>query len=162
MLFPGIFNFAVRILHWGLVQIFPLAVPRFGDSFCVIPINGFWGALNIHLTTREYILTVPSWIWLRDPLTDWILFSWKMGRPWLNWDEIEKFLWTSKQMARTKLILMLASLTSSTDSVQLKSLKKNFYFENIFKGSPSPRQFIFEINVGNRRIRHRTTLKLNF
>ena len=103
----------------------PLAVPWFADSFCAIPINGFWGALNIHLTTREYILTVPSWIWLRDPLTDWILFSWKMGRPWLNWDEIEKFLWTSKQMARTKLILMLASLTSSIDSVQLKSLKKN-------------------------------------
>ena len=31
-----------------------------------------------------------------------------------------------------------------------------------FKGSPNPSHFIFEINIGKRRIRHRTTLKLNF
>ena len=30
------------------------------------------------------------------------------------------------------------------------------------KGSSDPSHFIFEINVGKRRIRHRTTLKLNF
>ena len=30
-----------------------------------------------------------------------------------------------------------------------------------FKGSLDPSHFIFEINVGKRRIRHRTTLKLN-
>ena len=30
-----------------------------------------------------------------------------------------------------------------------------------FKGSQDPNHFIFEINVGKRRIRHRTTLKLN-
>ena len=64
-------------------------------------------------------------------------------------------------MARTKLILMLASLTSSTDLVQLKSLKKKFYFENIFKGSPDQSPFIFETIVGKGRIRHRTTRKLN-
>ena len=33
--------------------------------------------------------------------------------------------------------------------------------ENSFKGSPDPSHFIFEIDVGERRIRHRTTLKLN-
>ena len=32
----------------------------------------------------------------------------------------------------------------------------------IFKGSPDQSHFIFEINVGKGRIRHRTTLKLNF
>ena len=31
-----------------------------------------------------------------------------------------------------------------------------------FKGSPAPNHFIFQINVGKSRIRHRTTLKLNF
>ena len=31
-----------------------------------------------------------------------------------------------------------------------------------FKGSPDPSHFIFEINIGKGRIRHRTTLKLNF
>ena len=30
-----------------------------------------------------------------------------------------------------------------------------------FKGSPYPSHFIFEINVGKKRIRHRTTLHLN-
>ena len=30
-----------------------------------------------------------------------------------------------------------------------------------FKGSSDPSNFIFEINVGKSRIRHRTTLKLN-
>ena len=33
---------------------------------------------------------------------------------------------------------------------------------NNFKGSPVHSHFIFEINVGKSRIRHRTTLKLNF
>ena len=32
----------------------------------------------------------------------------------------------------------------------------------IFKGSADPSHFIFEINVGMNRIRHRMTLKLNF
>ena len=32
---------------------------------------------------------------------------------------------------------------------------------NTFKGSPDQSHFIFEINVGKSRIRHRTTLKLN-
>ena len=31
-----------------------------------------------------------------------------------------------------------------------------------FKGSVGSSHFIFEINVGKKRIRHRTTLKLNF
>ena len=31
-----------------------------------------------------------------------------------------------------------------------------------FKGSPDQSHFIFEINVGTRQIRHRTTLQLNF
>jgi len=31
----------------------------------------------------------------------------------------------------------------------------------IFKGSPDPSHFIFEINVGKRWIRHRTTWNLN-
>ena len=31
-----------------------------------------------------------------------------------------------------------------------------------FKGSSDPNHFIFEINVGKRRIRHRTTLNLNY
>ena len=31
-----------------------------------------------------------------------------------------------------------------------------------FKGSSDPSSFIFEINFGKRRIRHRATLKLNF
>ena len=31
-----------------------------------------------------------------------------------------------------------------------------------YKGSPHRIHFIFEINVGKRRIRHRTTLQLNF
>ena len=30
-----------------------------------------------------------------------------------------------------------------------------------FKGSSDPNHFIFEINVGKKRIRHGTTLKLN-
>ena len=30
-----------------------------------------------------------------------------------------------------------------------------------FKGRPEPSHFLFEINVGKRRIRHRMTLKLN-
>ena len=30
------------------------------------------------------------------------------------------------------------------------------------KGSPDPSDFLFEINVGKRRIRHKTTLNLNF
>ena len=33
---------------------------------------------------------------------------------------------------------------------------------SILKGSPHPSHFIFEINLGKSRIRHRTTLKLNF
>ena len=33
---------------------------------------------------------------------------------------------------------------------------------SIFKGSSDPSHFIFEINVGKRRIRKRTTEKLNF
>ena len=32
---------------------------------------------------------------------------------------------------------------------------------DLFKGSPEPIHFIFEINVGKSRIRHRTTLNLN-
>ena len=31
----------------------------------------------------------------------------------------------------------------------------------VLKGSSDPSHFIFEINVGKRRIRHTTTLKLN-
>ena len=34
-------------------------------------------------------------------------------------------------------------------------------FQMVVKGSPDPSHFIFEINVGKKRIRHRTTLKLN-
>ena len=34
-------------------------------------------------------------------------------------------------------------------------------FSMNFKGSSDPRHFIFEINVGKKRIRHRTTLNLN-
>ena len=34
-------------------------------------------------------------------------------------------------------------------------------FLNIFKGSPDQSHFIFELNVGQRRIRHTTTLNLN-
>ena len=39
----------------------------------------------------------------------------------------------------------------------------NFWreFLHIFEGSSDPSHFIFEINVGKRRIRHRTTLNLN-
>ena len=36
------------------------------------------------------------------------------------------------------------------------------WFMVIFKGSPDPSHFIFGIIVGKSRIRHRTTLKLNF
>ena len=39
----------------------------------------------------------------------------------------------------------------------LMSFKRNF-----ITGSSDPSHFIFEINVGNSRIRHTTTLKLNF
>ena len=44
---------------------------------------------------------------------------------------------------------------------------RNQFFGHIkgsraFKGSPDPKLFIFEINVGKRRIRHRTTLNLEF
>ena len=35
-------------------------------------------------------------------------------------------------------------------------------YHNDFKGSSDPSHFIFEINVGKSRNRHRTTLKLNF
>ena len=35
-------------------------------------------------------------------------------------------------------------------------------FLGILKGSSDPNHFIFELNVGKRRIRHRTTLKLIF
>ena len=35
-------------------------------------------------------------------------------------------------------------------------------FNHFIKDSSDPSHFIFEINVGNRRIRHRTILKLNF
>ena len=55
------------------------------------------------------------------------------------------------------------------DQVSSKSEVKNRYYAEInikipvrnleFKGSAS--HFIFEINVGKRRIRHRTTLNLN-
>ena len=34
-------------------------------------------------------------------------------------------------------------------------------YVSVFKASPAPSQYIFEINVGKRRIRHRTTLNLN-
>ena len=37
----------------------------------------------------------------------------------------------------------------------------NFSHNKIFKGSPDPSHYIFEINVGKMRIRHRTTLNLN-
>ena len=32
---------------------------------------------------------------------------------------------------------------------------------SLFKGGPVPSHFIFEINVGKKRIRHKTTLNLN-
>ena len=43
---------------------------------------------------------------------------------------------------------------------QEKALRKNPRWFN-FKGSPDPSHLIFEINVGEDRIRQRTTLKLN-
>ena len=46
----------------------------------------------------------------------------------------------------------------SGSSISIFFLKLFFVF---FKGSPDLNQFIFEINGGKRRIRHRTTLNLN-
>ena len=45
--------------------------------------------------------------------------------------------------------------------VTLKNLKSNRHGKAL-KGSPDSSHFIFEINVGIRRIRHRTTLKFTF
>ena len=38
---------------------------------------------------------------------------------------------------------------------------KRVLVKSVFKGSPDPSHFIFEIKVGKSRIRHRTTLNLN-
>ena len=43
-----------------------------------------------------------------------------------------------------------------------EQFKMHFNHVKFFKGSTDPSQFIFEINVGKRRIRQRTTLKLNY
>ena len=39
---------------------------------------------------------------------------------------------------------------------------KSQFLKNFFKGSSDPSHFVFHINVGKKRIRHGTTLKLNF
>ena len=49
---------------------------------------------------------------------------------------------------------MIKTLTSVGDRVPTVMI-------DIFKGSPDPSHFIFEINVGRERIRHTTPLKLN-
>ena len=42
--------------------------------------------------------------------------------------------------------------------VQGKKVKNSLFITSSIKGSPDPSQLIFEINLGKRRIRHRTTL----
>ena len=46
-------------------------------------------------------------------------------------------------------------------SLKVKRLLQSFFQCFSLKGSSDPSHFIFEINVGNRRIRHGTTLNLN-
>ena len=64
-----------------------------------------------------------------------------------NPDEPKKKLTDREQKEKIKM-----------DEADLGSTKGNF---KIFKGSPDQSHFIFELNVGQRRIRHTTTLNLN-
>ena len=43
----------------------------------------------------------------------------------------------------------------------LHPTKKNYFKVKYFKGSPDPNHFLFEINVGKGRIRHRTAQNRN-
>ena len=48
-------------------------------------------------------------------------------------------------------------ISSPNDAINIQIVKK----KQILKGCPDPSHFIFEINVGKSRIRHRTILNLN-
>jgi len=57
-------------------------------------------------------------------------------------------------------------ILTSKNNVDFREISFLSHFDNgqwdRFKGSSDPSHFIFEINVGKRRIRHRTTLEFNF
>ena len=59
-------------------------------------------------------------------------------------------------------VARLVGLTENELYTQLKNIKQHANLSKFLKGSPDTSHFIFEINVGKSRIRHRTTLKLNF
>ena len=69
-----------------------------------------------------------------------------------RWRKFQSFwpMWHKKMVAYSKLILG-------------SKLAENNILENIHfvKGSSDTSHFIFQVNVGKRRIRHRTTLNLN-
>ena len=60
-----------------------------------------------------------------------------------------------------KLNIGLPVITTSDFNTLFNFLTKFSSGSCILKGSPDPSHFIFEINFGKRRIRHRTTLKSN-
>ena len=59
-------------------------------------------------------------------------------------------------------VARLVGLTENELYTQLKNIKQHANLSKFLKGSPDPSHFIFEINVGQRRIRLRTILKFNF
>ena len=69
-----------------------------------------------------------------------------------RWCKFQSFWpkWHKKMVANSKLILG-------------SKLAENYILENIhfIKGSSGTSHFIFQVNVGKRRIRHRMTLNLN-
>ena len=57
-------------------------------------------------------------------------------------------------------MLLNLTMTQKNDSSHIWDLIEDGSY-SVVKGSPDPSHFIFEINPGKRRIRHRTTLNLN-
>ena len=57
-------------------------------------------------------------------------------------------------------MLLNLTMTQKNDSYRLRALIEDGFY-SVVNGCPDRSYFIFEINVGKKRIRHRTTLKLN-
>ena len=75
-----------------------------------------------------------------------------------------------RSMTETAIINLFCSFQHSNQAFRESYLKQNkpqeitsFAFSwKTFKGSPLGSHYLFEINLGKKRMRHRTTLKLNF
>ena len=71
-------------------------------------------------------------------------------QPHIRW--VHFYIPAEKNMQHTKITFFIVKIKGSCPAPHVGTF---------FKGSPDQSHFIFEINVGKRRIRPRTTLKLN-